>query len=168
MTPESHNKAAASNRSLEIITVAILFGLGVVMIVDSKRIGMAWADDGPQSGYFPFYVGVLLCVSCVINLIATLRDKASVTEAFLTRGQLKMVMALLIPTTVFVIIIKWAGIYLSSTLLIAWFMHQLGKFPWSHTAPIAISIPAVLFCLFELWFKMPLPNGPLEQLLGVV
>lgn len=168
MTPESHNKAAASNRSLEIITVAILFGLGVVMIVDSKRIGMAWADDGPQSGYFPFYVGVLLCVSCVINLIATLRDKASVTEAFLTRGQLKMVMALLIPTTVFVIIIKWAGIYLSSTLLIAWFMRRLGGFSYVKTLSVSIGVSAFLFAMFEIWFKVPLPKGPLETALGFV
>jgi hypothetical protein len=60
MTPESQDKTVASNRSLEIITAAILFTLGLVMIVDSRRVGMAWADDGPQSGYFPFYVGLIL------------------------------------------------------------------------------------------------------------
>ena len=165
MTSESHDKAAASNRSLEIITAVVLFGLGVLMMVDSKRVGMAWADDGPQSGYFPFYVGVILCVSCAINLLATFRDKTA-SEAFLSRGQLKMVMALLIPTTVFVIAIKWIGIYVSSTLLIGWFMRRLGGFSYANTAAVGVGVSAFLFGMFEIWFKLPLPKGPLEALFG--
>jgi hypothetical protein len=78
-----------------------------------------------------------------------------------------MVMSLLIPTTVFVVVIGFIGIYVASALLIGWFMVRLGKFNLGRTAPIAIGIPAVLFALFEIWFKMPLPKGPLEQLLGV-
>lgn len=162
------DRSAASVRSLETVTAAVLFALGVVLIADSLRIGAGWTDEGPQSGYFPFYIGIFLCISSLVNFVRAIRDPETATEAFLTRHQASMVMALLLPTTIFVVAIGFIGIYVASALLIAWFMHQLGKFPWSHTAPIAISIPAVLFCLFELWFKMPLPKGPLEQLLGVV
>jgi hypothetical protein len=168
MTPESQDKTVASNRSLEIITAAILFTLGLVMIVDSRRVGMAWADDGPQSGYFPFYVGLILCTACVINLVAALRDKAASEQAFLTHSQFKMVMALLVPTTVFVIIIKWTGIYLASILLISWFMRRLGGFSYLKTLAVSLGVFLSLFVMFEIWFKVPLPKGPIEAALGFV
>mgnify|MGYP006292105843 CR=1 FL=1 len=55
--------AAASYRSLEVVTAAFLFALGALLITDSRRIGTGWADDGPQAGYFPFYIGLILSVS---------------------------------------------------------------------------------------------------------
>lgn len=159
--------SAASVRSLETVTAAVLFALGVTLIADSLRIGAGWSDDGPQSGYFPFYIGVFLCISSLFNFIRALRDPESKHTAFLTRSQAKMVFSLLIPTTLFVIAIGFLGIYLSSALLIGWFMRRMGKFPVPSTVVIALGIPAALFALFELWFTMPLPKGPIEQLLGL-
>lgn len=166
MSINVEDKAAASRRSLELVVAAALFALGVVLIMDSQRIGTGWADDGPQAGYFPFYIGILLCAASVINIIGALRDKEVAQEVFLTRNQLKMVMSLLIPTTIFVFAVKWLGIYLSSTLLIAWFMKRLGGFNYLKTALVSIGVSAFLFSMFEIWFKVPLPKGPLEAMLG--
>lgn len=166
MTPETRDKAAASNRSLEIVTAAILFGLGIVLITDSIRVGNGWGFDGPQSGYFPFYVGLILCAASVINVIGALRDRKSKTEVFLTRHQLGMVLSLLVPTAVFVIVIKWLGIYLSATLLIAWFMRRMGHFAYAKTAAVSLGYSIVMFLMFEVWFKVPLPKGPIEAMLG--
>jgi putative tricarboxylic transport membrane protein len=166
MAPESQSKAAASNRSLEFVTAAILFGLGLVLISDSMRVGYGWGFDGPQAGYFPFYIGVILCIASVINFIGAVRDKKSATEVFLTRAQLRMVLSLLIPTTVFVIIIKWLGIYLSGTLLIAWFMRRMGHFAYWKTAAVSLGFSVVMFLMFEVWFKVPLPKGPIEAMVG--
>jgi putative tricarboxylic transport membrane protein len=169
--PESNaagdHRSAASVRSLEVVTAAVLFALGAVVIADSLRIGAGWNMDGPQSGYFPFYIGIFLCLSSLINFWHAIRDPQTASESFLTRHQASMVMSLLIPTTVFVIVIGFIGIYVASALLIGWFMVRLGKFNLARTIPIAVGVPAVLFALFELWFKMPLPKGPLEQLFGV-
>jgi putative tricarboxylic transport membrane protein len=166
MSMKSPDKAAASNRSLEFVTAAVLFGLGLVLIKDSIRVGNGWGFDGPQAGYFPFYIGVILCAVSVINFIGALRDKKSATEVFLTRHQLGMVMSLLVPTTIFVIVIKWLGIYLSATLLIAWFMRRMGHFAYGKTALVSLGFSVVMFLLFEVWFKVPLPKGPIEAMLG--
>ena len=159
--------SAASVRSLETVTAAVLFALGVTLIADSLRVGAGWADDGPQSGYFPFYIGIFLCISSLVNFIQALRDPETKTEAFLTINQTKMVMSLLIPTTIFVIVIGFLGIYLSSALLMAWFMIKMGGFKLPITIAVSLGIPAALFALFEIWFTMPLPKGPIEQLLGL-
>jgi putative tricarboxylic transport membrane protein len=165
MSLESHDKAAASNRSLEIFTAAVLFGLGVLLITDSMRVGFGWGIDGPEAGYFPFYIGVFLCIASVINLVAAFRDKKG-KEAFLTRIQLRMVMSLLIPTTVFVIVIGWIGIYLAMILLISWFMRRMGKFSYAKTAAVSLGVSLFLFGMFEIWFGVPLPKGPIEAMLG--
>lgn len=162
-----NDPAAASYRSLEVVTSAFLFALGALLITDSRRIGTGWADDGPQAGYFPFYIGLILCASCVVNLVSALRDPNTKTEAFLTRSQLKSVLTLVIPTTVFVITVKYLGIYLSAALLIGWFMRKLGRFAIPQTLLVACGIPGFLFGMFEVWFKVPLPKGPVEQLLGL-
>lgn len=166
MNTEVTDKAAASRRSLELVVAAALFALGIILIVDSRRIGTGWADDGPQAGYFPFYIGLLLCAASVINLVASLRNAKHASEVFLTRTQLKMVLSLLIPTTIFVLAIKWIGIYVASTILIAWFMKRLGGFSYLKTAAVSIGVSAFLFAMFEIWFKVPLPKGPLEAAFG--
>ena len=165
--PNDQSPAAASVRSLEIVTAAILFALGVTLIADSLRIGAGWTDDGPQSGYFPLYIGIFLCAASLVNFVRAIRSTEMKAQVFLTRHQTKMVMSLLVPTTVFVIAIGWLGIYVSSALLIGWFMKRLGGFPAVTTILVSLGIPGILFCLFEIWFKILLPKGPLEQLLGL-
>jgi putative tricarboxylic transport membrane protein len=165
MSQGSQDKAAASNRSLEIATALILFGLGALVIMDSRRIGHGWGIDGPESGYFPFYIGVLLCIASAVNLVAAFRDSKG-KEAFLTRLQLRMVLSLLIPTTIFVIAIGWIGIYVSMILLISWFMRRMGKFSYAKTTAVSLGVSLFLFAMFEIWFGVPLPKGPLEAMLG--
>lgn len=164
---EHHDPAAASNRSLELVTAAVLFALGVLMITDSLRLGVGWADDGPKAGYFPFYIGLILCFACLVNVINSVRDPQSKQEVFLTRHQLKMVMSLLLPTTVFVIAVGFLGLYLSAFGLIAWFMKRLGGFSWITAIAVSVGVPAFLYAMFEIWFGVPLPKGPIEQLLGL-
>ena len=82
------DRSAASVRSLETVTAAVLFALGGVLIADSLRIGAGWTDEGPQSGYFPFYIGLFLCISSLVNFVRAIRDPETAAEAFLTRHQI--------------------------------------------------------------------------------
>jgi hypothetical protein len=51
-------------------------------------------------------------------------------------------------------------------LLIATFMKWLGRYRWGMVLPIAIGVPLVTFIVFERWFLVPLPKGPIEEWLG--
>jgi len=165
---QDQDRAATSMRAMELAVAAIIFALGAVVMYDSFRLGNRWADDGPQPGYFPFYVGLLLCISSVVTFVKNVMARARAEEPFVTRGQLKLVLSVLIPTILYAAIIKPLGIYIASIIFIGWFMRWLGKYSWFKTAAVSIGVMLVFFLTFEIWFKVPLPKGPLEAALGLV
>jgi putative tricarboxylic transport membrane protein len=159
------NAAAVSTRTVDAVVAAIMVAVGGVVMWDSAMVGASWADDGPEAGYFPFYVGGIILISSLANLVIALVGKGP-GGTFVERGQLVSVLKVLIPAILFVAAIGWLGIYVSAALYIAIFMAWLGKYkPWI-IAPVAIGVPIVLFFLFDIWFLVPLPKGPLEAALG--
>lgn len=160
-------RAALRQKSAEIVVAALFLCAGAVVVYDSLRLGTKWADDGPEAGYFPFLVGMLICVSAVANLAGALLSRRAGDAVFVEVGQLKMVLAVLVPTAVYVAIIGWLGIYVASVLFIGFFMRWLGKYDWWKLAAVGIGNSVFFFLVFEVWFKIPLPKGPLEAFLGL-
>jgi hypothetical protein len=165
-------KAAVSQKTIEAIVAVILLVFGAVVMWDSSRIGAGWGDDGPRSGYFPFYIGLFIVVGSVINLWHALRLKGEDNGAFVLRGQLKLVWSVLWPTIVFVVLIggigpvPGLGIYVAGMIFIAWFMRRLGQYSWIKIVPVGLGVSLYFFLMFEVWFKVPLPKGPVEALFG--
>jgi putative tricarboxylic transport membrane protein len=150
---------------MEIAVGTLIFAVGVVLIYDAQRLGTGWGDDGPKSGYFPFYIGLLLCFSSVVSMFQGIRAPRA-NGAFVERGQAKLILAVLVPTIVFVIAVRLLGIYVASALFIGAFMAWQGKFAWFKCVAIGVLVSVCLFLMFEIWFKVPLPKGPLEALFG--
>ena len=167
MSENDEGKPAFSARSAEIATAGFFLVLGAIVIFDSLRLGMGWKEDGPQAGYFPFYIGVIICVSALVNLVAALVAAKKKAAVFVGVGQLKLVLSVLLPTALYAGLIGWIGIYVASALFVALFMRWLGKYPWWKVAAVSIGNSVVFFLVFEIWFKLPLPKGPLEAALGL-
>ena len=87
-------------------------------------------------------------------------------ELFAEWGQLGKVMAMLVPTAIYIALVPWIGIYVASALLIAAFMRWLGHYGWGMVAAVAVGVPLATFLVFEKWFLVPLPKGPIEAYLG--
>ena len=164
MHQEAPEPSAASTRTLEIGTAIFFLIVGSVVMWDSQRIGSGWGADGPQSGYFPFYVGLLMNIASAVNLL--LAFKSSSSESFVSKPQIKLVMAIFLPCLVYVAVMQWLGLYVASLIFIAIFMRWQGKFSYLKSVVTATSVVVVLFLMFEIWFKVPLIKGPLEALLG--
>jgi MFS family permease len=161
------DRSAASIRAVEIgVAIAILL-FGLVVVFDSYRIGAKWGDDGPQPGYFPFYIGLLICISSITILARGARNAALAEESFVSRGELKKILTVLVPTVVYVSFISYLGLYVASTLYIAYFMWQIGKYSWITTIPVSVGVSVAFFLIFETWFQVALPKGPLEAALGL-
>ena len=137
------------------------------MVYDSVRLGAGWAADGPRPGYFPFYVGLLICIASTINFVRGLLIRGAQNKPFVERGQLKMVLTVLIPTAIYAALVTWIGIYVSSLVFISFFMRWLGKYPWWKVVAVSAGAMAVFYVIFEIWFKVPLPKGPVEAWLGL-
>ena len=161
-------RAAFRRKSAELAVAGFIFLLGAIVIVDSVRLGFGWQEiHGPRPGYFPFYIGVIMCVASLVNVARALLVRGEDNKTFVQVGQLKLVLAVLVPTAVYALLVTWIGIYISSVLFIGFFMRWLGKYPWWKVAGVALGTVVVLYLVFEKWFKVPLPKGPLENLLGL-
>ena len=158
--------AAVRTRWPEVAVAVLLQAIAVLVIVDSLRVGVGWADDGPRSGYFPFIIGALLFASASWILLAQLRRWHTDRGEFAERAQLRQVASMALPIALYVAAIALVGLYVASIALIAWFMLRHGRYGLPATAAVAIGVPLVAFLVFERWFLVPLPKGPLEALLG--
>jgi putative tricarboxylic transport membrane protein len=165
--PEA-GRAAFHQKSAEIAVAALFFLAGAILIKDSVLLGFGWQEvHGPQPGYFPFYVGLIICISSVINFVRALVVlRGAKNKIFVERDQLKLVLTVLVPTAIYAGAVTWIGIYTSSVLFIAFFMRWLGKYPWWKVAAVSVAAVVVFFLIFEVWFKVPLPKGPIEAWLG--
>lgn len=159
--------ASVNERGPEVAVAALLVILAMIVLGDSIRVGIGWAEDGPQSGYFPFYIGLMLLVSSGIILVKALLNWRRSEAVFVQRSQLADVMALLVPMVIYVGAIALVGIYIASLVLIAFFMRRHGKFGWPLCAGVAIGVPLFFFLVFERWFLVPLPKGPIEAMFGL-
>jgi putative tricarboxylic transport membrane protein len=154
------------NRWPEVGVALVLQGLAVLVILDSLRVGTGWADDGPRSGYFPFWIGVFLFAAASAILIGELRRWREVSPVFAEHAQLKLVWAIFLPMVIYVSAIAVIGIYIASFALIVYFMIRHGRYRVPASVAVAAGVPLFFFLVFERWFLVQLPKGPIEQLLG--
>ncbi len=164
------NQPVASVRTAELVMAGLFLAFGALVMWDTRRLGVSWGDDGPQAGYFPFYIGLFIVVSSVANILRAINLGDKGRKAFVEWGQLRMVLLVMIPTAVYAALIAnpWysLGIYLSSAIYIAFFMWYLGKYSWARIAPVSLGVVVFFFMMFEIWFKVPLPKGPIEAAIG--
>ncbi len=154
----------AKNNTVDAVVAVILFAFGLVVVIESRRLGAGWTDDGPGSGYFPFYIGLITCFSALGIFYQSVFDKARDTGAFVNRVQLGRVLSVFLPAIVFVLGIMYIGIYIASTIYITAFMIILGKYPPAKSALLGVAVSVFFFLMFEVWFKVPLYKGHFDAL----
>jgi hypothetical protein len=169
MSEHSNNTnqdSAISLRAMDIITAILFLAFGVTVMIGSLKLGASWGADGPEAGYFPFYISLIILLSSTVTLYQAFASKNKETESFVDREPLKQVMAVLLPAIVFVLGVQLIGIYVSSVFYIAIFMVWLGKYPIWKAIAVAVGVTVALYLMFEFWFQVPLPHGswfnPLE------
>lgn len=163
---ENSGGASLGNKTMEIATALIILAFGAIVMWDSNRIGAGWGTDGPESGSFPFYVGLLIVISAIVTLVNGIRSNAAEAGEFVGGEEFKLVLAVLLPSIVYVIAIGYIGIYVASTIFITVFMVWQGKFSILKSLIVAVSVNVFFFMMFEIWFKIPLPKAWLEAQFG--
>ena len=154
-----------THRSVEIGVALMTTAFSLIVIGGSLQVGIDWAFDGPRAGFFPFYIGLLILVSSLVNLFQIIMA-GKTQRLYAEWSQLVQVLRVVVPSTIYVALVPWLGIYAASVLLIAVFMKWIGRYGWTLVVPIAIGVPVITFIVFEKWFLVSLPKGPIEDLLG--
>jgi hypothetical protein len=164
--PEENSPALAHDRTVEIVVSLLLLALAATLGHDNWRTGIGWDSTGPQPGYFPFYLSVILAAASLFGLVKALASRGLALEAFVTQAQLRRVMAVFVPTLAFCMVTEFLGIYVSSFLLISGFMLFVGKIAWWKSLLTAFVFTAIMFITFDVVFDVIMPKGPLEAAFG--
>lgn len=152
------------NCTVDAIVAVVCFLVGAVVIYEARRLGSSWTDDGPGSGYFPFYIGLIVCISALGIFYQSVFSARRDQGGFVNRVQLERVLSVLLPAAVFVLAIVFLGIYVAAAIYIAGFMIILGKYPAVKSVLLGLAVSAFFFLMFEVWFKVPLYKGRFEPL----
>lgn len=164
----SDEPSLVSNRVLEIVVALVLLGISAIIISDSVRLGIGWAEgEGPRAGYFPFYIAVVLGTASIAILLKAVLGKASeLSESFVSRPAFMRVLTVLLPAICYVAAVQFIGFYVASGLFILFFMIFVGGESLLRAVGVGVAVPLFFFVMFEKWFLVPLPKGPIENMLG--
>jgi putative tricarboxylic transport membrane protein len=154
------------HRVVEIGVALFTIVFGAIVIYGSLQVGINWGVEGPKAGFFPFYIGVIIVGGGAFNLFKAFTD-ISPDKLFASWDQLRQVLSVVVPSAVYVALVPALGIYVSSALLLAVFMKWLGRYSWVLVIAISVIVPIIFYFMFEKWFLVPLPKGPVEELLGL-
>jgi hypothetical protein len=155
-----------TRRAVDAIVSLLLLALATLLAFDNWRTGMSWDSTGPQAGYFPFYLSVILAAACVYGLAKEFRDRRQAAEVFVTREQFGRVLQVFFPTLAFCLATQWLGLYVASFLLVAGFMIYIGRIAVWKSLLTALLFVLAMFVTFDIAFDVIMPKGPLEALLG--
>ncbi len=155
-------------RTADAICAVVLLGVAGVVLAEGIRLGIGWGTDGPQAGFFVFYLGVALAIAsaAILAQAGLLREAPLYRKRFVEPGQLKPVATVLLPAVGMVALTHFLGLYVAGALYLGAYMRWIGRHSWVVTVLLSVAIPVVTFLIFEIWFLVPMPKGPLEALLG--
>lgn len=158
-------QGGTSHKTVDLAVAGAIMALATLVMYDSQRIGARWVSDGPQAGYFPFYIGLIMFSASLVTVFQALLSKKS-RQIFVDSTQFRSVLSIFVPSAVYIGGIYLLGIYVASIIFLAYFMRVHGGYRPHLIAPVALGIPALLFLMFEVWFLVPLPKGPVEAFFG--
>jgi putative tricarboxylic transport membrane protein len=164
--PAADSPAVTSTRVADVTVSLLLVALAVMLGYDNWRTGIGWDSTGPQAGYFPFYLSVILAGASLYGIVAAFRSRREASETFVTRAQLRRVMAVFVPTLLFCLATQYLGLYVASFVLIAGFMHWVGRIALWKSLLTAFIFTAAMFVTFDIAFDVIMPKGPLEAAFG--
>ena len=164
--PADNSPAVTTTRTVEVVAYLLLLALALVLGFDNWRSGMGWAKDGPQSGYLPFYLCVILAGASLFGLGTAFLKRTDVSRIFVTRDQLRRVMQVFVPTFLFCLAMQWLGLYVASFLLVAGFMRFIGRIAWWKALLTSFLFAFIMFATFEVAFDVIMPKGPIEAAFG--
>src|SRR5258707_8072320 len=164
--PEADSPAVTDTRVVDVTVSLLLMTLALTLGSDNWRTGIAWDSTGPEAGYFPFYLSVILAAASLYGLVAAWLSPKEASETFVTRAQLRRVMAVFVPTLLFCLAVPFFRLFVAGFLLIAAFMRMVGRIALWKSLLTAFLFTAIMFVTFDIAFDVIMPKGPLEAAFG--
>jgi hypothetical protein len=142
---------------VELGAIVCLLVLGVVLLSESIELGPGWGESGPQPGFFPFVLTVLLILGTLGVLYANVYRDPNLHAFFEVSQEVTDLLRVGIPIVVAVVVIRWLGIYAGSGLYLAFFMAWYGRFRWHQALAGGILLPVIMWLALREGFNISMP-----------
>jgi hypothetical protein len=146
----------------EILCALTLLAVAGIGVTEAVRLGSGWGPSGPRSGFFPFWLSVILGLSSLGILVNAVRMNPAFHDAkaaFVSWKQLKPILAVFVPMAGAVLLFELLGFYLTAALYLAFSMRWMGRHSWLLVFTVSLLFPVATFFLLERWFLIPMPKG---------
>ena len=153
--------------TMEIALACLVALVGAIVTYGSLETGIGWSESGPDAGYFPFYIGIIIIIASSSALIESIIRQRHKKEVFLTWEQGVRVFSFFGPLFLFVVLSTFMGMYVGLIVYLFCVMVFQGHYSLIKAVTVSLGTAVLFYCVFEVWFQVPLLKGPLEPLLGI-
>ncbi len=145
------------------VVIALFAG---AIVAGSLQLDTGWAPEtGPQSGYLPLRLGIALAAVSLLIFLQAMRRPAQ--GGFVTGAQLRLTLAVFIPTVLLVLAMPWLGCYAPTWVYLVYMVRVQGRTPIWKALAVSTALIIAFYAVFELWFRVDLAKGPVEAWLGL-
>jgi len=157
-----------SRFAVEVALSAVTATIGAVVTIGALEFGTGWGDGGPQPGYFPFYIGIIVMLASGGVLVEAFANRERLrATAFLRREQGMRIAAFFGPMVGFVLVASLLGLYVALIVYLTATMVVQGHYRLPRALAVSVGSAVIFYLIFEVWFRVPLLKGPLEALLRI-
>jgi putative tricarboxylic transport membrane protein len=155
-------------RQADIVFALCLFVLAGLVAWESLALNIGWGINGPEGGFFPFWlaVGLGLC-SLVILGQAVWHAAPALHKPLVAPGGWGPLLTVAIPAIAMVALSECIGLYPATALYLAFYMRWVGRHRWPLVLAVSICLPLGSYFLFDKWFMIPMPKGLWGEHLGL-
>src|SRR5258705_11840168 len=109
--PASDSPAVTTSRTVDVAVSFLLLAFAALLAFDNWRTGMGWDSTGPQAGYFPFYLSMILGAAALYGLARELIAWKKADATFVTAEQFRRGRQGFLRTLAFWLLTQWLGIH---------------------------------------------------------
>ena len=153
---------------LELVMAGVMFALGALAMAGALEHETGWAEGGPQAGFFPFRLGLIIMAASAAVAGQAWWGRAGLRrDVVLTSEGGRRVLLFAGPVLALVAAAQWLGLYVATALYLLAVLRWGAGRSWAGSAAVALCFTAGAYAVFERWFLVPLLKGPVESWLGL-
>src|SRR3954452_15504003 len=107
--PDANSPAVTSNGVVNVVVSVVLLVVALTLGYDNWSTGIAWDSTGPEPGYFPFYLSVILAGASLYGMAVTWLKRHEPSQTFVSQAQMRRVLAVFVPTLLFCLATQFLG-----------------------------------------------------------
>jgi len=156
-----------SRFAMEVAAAVFTAVVGVIISIGSLKHGIGWTPEGPAAGFFPFYIGCLILLGSLGNLLQAVFARRALLDEFIPRSRVAEVAAFFLSIVAFAALVALLGLYVATAIYLCAVTMWKARMRPLRAALLGIGTAVFFFVCFEYAFKLPLPKGPLLTAFGI-